>query len=232
MPDLHRAGANSLPWHRFAPMAQTNSLLWSRRFAPLFWCQFFSAFSDNFLKNLAGLPDPVPDRRAGLGGADHARRGGVHRAVLLPVRRRRRDGRPLRQGDRGAASEAGRDRRRAARGFGLRLHSVPLLFARCSACSAHQRAVRPDQVRHPARPAATLRTAIRQRAGRRRDLHGDPARHHRRRAGRTGTAATRRRSPADAGVRVVCWIAALHPARRFGRARPRINPNIAARPVA
>src|SRR6478752_545410 len=30
---------------------QSKSLLWSRRFAPLFWCQFFSAFSDNFLKN-------------------------------------------------------------------------------------------------------------------------------------------------------------------------------------
>jgi acyl-[acyl-carrier-protein]-phospholipid O-acyltransferase/long-chain-fatty-acid--[acyl-carrier-protein] ligase len=26
-------------------------LLTSRRFAPLFWCQFFSAFNDNFLKN-------------------------------------------------------------------------------------------------------------------------------------------------------------------------------------
>src|ERR1700751_3407286 len=26
-------------------------LLLTRRFAPLFWCQFFSAFSDNFLKN-------------------------------------------------------------------------------------------------------------------------------------------------------------------------------------
>ena len=23
----------------------------TRRFAPLFWCQFFSAFNDNFLKN-------------------------------------------------------------------------------------------------------------------------------------------------------------------------------------
>ena len=28
-----------------------SSLLMTRRFAPLFWCQFFSAFSDNFLKN-------------------------------------------------------------------------------------------------------------------------------------------------------------------------------------
>src|SRR5215470_16625532 len=28
----------------------TSSLLATRRFAPLFWCQFFSAFNDNFLK--------------------------------------------------------------------------------------------------------------------------------------------------------------------------------------
>src|SRR3979490_1502921 len=26
-------------------------LMTSRRFAPLFWCQFFAAFNDNFLKN-------------------------------------------------------------------------------------------------------------------------------------------------------------------------------------
>jgi acyl-[acyl-carrier-protein]-phospholipid O-acyltransferase / long-chain-fatty-acid--[acyl-carrier-protein] ligase len=32
-------------------MAMASSLLLTRRFAPLFWCQFFSAFSDNFLKN-------------------------------------------------------------------------------------------------------------------------------------------------------------------------------------
>src|SRR3954465_10752186 len=31
--------------------AASKSLLLSRRFAALFWCQFFSAFSDNFLKN-------------------------------------------------------------------------------------------------------------------------------------------------------------------------------------
>ena len=29
----------------------STSLLMTRRFAPLFWCQFFSAFNDNFLKN-------------------------------------------------------------------------------------------------------------------------------------------------------------------------------------
>jgi acyl-[acyl-carrier-protein]-phospholipid O-acyltransferase/long-chain-fatty-acid--[acyl-carrier-protein] ligase len=32
-------------------MADSKPLLLSRRFAPLFWTQFFSAFSDNFLKN-------------------------------------------------------------------------------------------------------------------------------------------------------------------------------------
>jgi acyl-[acyl-carrier-protein]-phospholipid O-acyltransferase / long-chain-fatty-acid--[acyl-carrier-protein] ligase len=33
----------------------SQALLSSRRFAPLFWCQFFSAFNDNFLKNALAL---------------------------------------------------------------------------------------------------------------------------------------------------------------------------------
>ena len=33
----------------------TSNLLTTRRFAPLFWCQFFSAFNDNFLKNSLGF---------------------------------------------------------------------------------------------------------------------------------------------------------------------------------
>ena len=33
----------------------SQSLLGTRRFAPLFWCQFFSAFNDNFLKNALAL---------------------------------------------------------------------------------------------------------------------------------------------------------------------------------
>ncbi|HVH82198.1 MAG TPA: MFS transporter, partial [Stellaceae bacterium] len=33
----------------------SQGLLVSRRFAPLFWCQFFSAFNDNFLKNALAL---------------------------------------------------------------------------------------------------------------------------------------------------------------------------------
>jgi acyl-[acyl-carrier-protein]-phospholipid O-acyltransferase / long-chain-fatty-acid--[acyl-carrier-protein] ligase len=35
--------------------SMSQSLLASRRFAPLFWCQFFSAFNDNFLKNALAL---------------------------------------------------------------------------------------------------------------------------------------------------------------------------------
>ena len=43
-------------------------LMLSRRFAPLFWCQFFAAFNDNFLKTalvfliLFGAAAPTPGR--------------------------------------------------------------------------------------------------------------------------------------------------------------------------
>src|SRR5207247_1823675 len=42
--------------NRYHPRREGNhrmsdNLMTSRRFAPLFWCQFFSAFNDNFLKN-------------------------------------------------------------------------------------------------------------------------------------------------------------------------------------
>jgi acyl-[acyl-carrier-protein]-phospholipid O-acyltransferase/long-chain-fatty-acid--[acyl-carrier-protein] ligase len=36
-------------------LAMSQPLLLSRRFAPLFWCQFFAAFNDNFLKNALAL---------------------------------------------------------------------------------------------------------------------------------------------------------------------------------
>ena len=41
----------------------SSSLLTTRRFAPLFWCQFFSAFSDNFLKNALVFLILFTDRR-------------------------------------------------------------------------------------------------------------------------------------------------------------------------
>ncbi len=73
--------------------AMSSSLLMTRRFAPLFWCQFFSAFSDNFLKNaLVFLILFHPDIGGSHAGAlvTLAARG-VHRALLLPVGARRRD---------------------------------------------------------------------------------------------------------------------------------------------
>ena len=33
----------------------SRSLMTTRRFAPLFWCQFFSALNDNFLKNALAM---------------------------------------------------------------------------------------------------------------------------------------------------------------------------------
>ena len=58
----------------------SNSLMTSRRFAPLFWCQFFSAFNDNFLKN--ALVFLILFKVGGLErrGAGDARRRGLHRA--------------------------------------------------------------------------------------------------------------------------------------------------------
>lgn len=51
------------------------TLMASRRFAPLFWCRFFSAFNDNFLKNslvfliLFKLSGPVSELLITLAGA-------------------------------------------------------------------------------------------------------------------------------------------------------------------
>src|SRR5262249_61739059 len=42
---LSRATSKSAP-----DLRMRSNLLATRRFAPLFWCQFFSAFNDNFLK--------------------------------------------------------------------------------------------------------------------------------------------------------------------------------------
>ena len=41
------------------------SLMTARRFAPLFWCQFFSAFNDNFLKNALAFLILFKDRPEG-----------------------------------------------------------------------------------------------------------------------------------------------------------------------
>ncbi len=54
------------------------SLMTSRRFAPLFWCQLCSALNDNFLKNALGMLILF-----GLGGAGAA--GGEHAGTLITL---------------------------------------------------------------------------------------------------------------------------------------------------
>ena len=63
------------------------SLMLSRRFAPLFWCQFFSAFNDNFLKNALVFLILFEIGGEYARSADHARRRGLHRAVSSSCRR-------------------------------------------------------------------------------------------------------------------------------------------------
>src|ERR687886_3031740 len=52
-----------------------SALMTTRRFAPLFWCQFFSAFNDNFVKNvlviliLYGMAGPEAGTLVTLAGA-------------------------------------------------------------------------------------------------------------------------------------------------------------------
>jgi acyl-[acyl-carrier-protein]-phospholipid O-acyltransferase/long-chain-fatty-acid--[acyl-carrier-protein] ligase len=38
-----------------APLPMLTELMRSRRFAPLFWCQFFSVFNDNFVRNMLAM---------------------------------------------------------------------------------------------------------------------------------------------------------------------------------
>ena len=206
----------------------SSSLLLTRRFAPLFWCQFFSAFSDNFLKNalvflilfkiggsdaeslitLAAAVFIAPYFFLSALGGEMADR---YDKALVAQR--------LKLGEIGVA---------LSRSLGFALHSVPILFIALflfgvigSLFGPIKYGILPDHL--------PLGTARRQRAGRRRDLHRHPARHHRRRPGRQG----RRRSGALRrlmhGVRAaVLGLEPVHPADRLRRARPCDRRNIVA----
>ena len=80
------------------------------------------------------------------------------------------------------------------------------------------RAVRPDQIRHPARSSQTRAAAGRQRAGRGRDLHRDPHRHHCRRAGLARARRCLLRAAADRLCARLLAGGAADPADRRGRA--------------
>ena len=163
------------------------SLMTSRRFAPLFWCQFCSALNDNFLKNALAMLILF-----GLGGAGGA--AGEHGGMLITLSGivfiapffilSALGGELADRYDKAVVAQriklaeipiagAGRDRLLPALG------ADPVRGAR--PVRRRRRAVRPDQVRHPAREAGDGRAAGRQRAGRGRDLPRHPDRHHRRR---------------------------------------------------
>ena len=146
------------------------SLLTTRRFAPLFLCQFLAAFNDNFLKNalvalivyaavasrsgalvqLAGAIFIAPFFfLSGIGGeiADRFDKAVVARSVKLAEL---------------AATVV------AAIGFGLALDPRPDHLAR--AVRRARGAVRAREVRHPSRSPQDVGAAVRQRADRGRDL--------------------------------------------------------------
>ncbi len=72
------------------------SLMRSRRFAPMFWCQFFAALGDNFLKNTLALIVLFELGKEEGGAAATSRGSLVHTAFLLSLGARRRARRPLR----------------------------------------------------------------------------------------------------------------------------------------
>ena len=136
-------------------------LLLSRRFAPLFCLPVLRGIQRQFSQDRAGVPDLVPLRRGRRGGVDHAGERDFHRALFLPIRARRRAGRPLRQSARRAMGEICRDlgRRRRGRRLRARLVADPL-YARCSgsACSASlfgpiKYGILPDHLRREELPA-------------------------------------------------------------------------------
>ena len=135
----------------------STSLMTTRRFAPLFWCQFFSAFGDNFLKTGAGLLILFQ-----VSGADSGALITLAGATLIfPFFFLSGLGGEL--ADRydkaigGAAPEAVRDRRRRARGGGLRVPFARPAVPRGVPVRRDRFAVRPDQIRHPARPSRPRR---------------------------------------------------------------------------
>ena len=146
------------------------SLMRSRRFAPMFWCQFFAALGDNFLKNTLALL-VLFELGKEEGGAAATLAGAL---FILPSfflsalggeladRFDKAQSRPKRE----ACRDGGRD----ARGGRHLLARHPLdvrgpLPVRRAVC-----ALRPGEIRHPSRSAPRERAHGRQCAYRGRDL--------------------------------------------------------------
>ncbi len=165
-------------------------LMTSRRFAPLFWSQFCSALNDNVLKNalVIMLLYSVGNRAGGRRWCNLA--GAV---FIVPFFVLSALGGEL--ADRYVKSVVARRLKffeifaAAFAAAGFFMHSIPLLYVALALFGVRGGAVRPGEVCDAARPAFGLGARDRQRAGRGRDLHGDPGRHHR------GRPVRRRREP-------------------------------------
>ena len=129
------------------------SLMTTRRFAPLFLCQFFAAFGDNFLKTALGFLILFQVTGANSAALDHSsppplssRRSSScpGSAANLPTAYDKALG--------GAAHQVRRDVRAPRSPWsGFAFHSLIVLFVALFLFGTLGVAVRADQIRHPAR---------------------------------------------------------------------------------
>ncbi len=133
------------------------TLMTTRRFAPLFWCQFLSALNDNFVKNALVILILFK-----IGSTHSAALVALAGAVLVaPFFILSGIGGEL--ADRYDKAVMAEKLKRAeipialVAALGFVLHSVPLLFVALGLLWRHRGAVRSDQVRHPAGAARRAR---------------------------------------------------------------------------
>ena len=136
----------------------SQSLLASRRFAPLFWRQFFAAFNDNFLKNALVLLI-----LAQIGGEQGASLVTLAGAIFIaPFFLLSALGGQIadkyRQGAHRTPAELRRNRRRRTFGDGLPPFQRADAVWRALFLRRHRRAVRSGEIRHPARSSDARRT--------------------------------------------------------------------------
>ena len=198
------------------------TLMTSRRFAPLFWCQFFSAFNDNFVRNMLAML--ILFRFGGDGSSSLKILIATMIFVLPAIPLSALGGEIADSHDKALIArrlklaEIGVQMIAAA---GFRLFVSAAALSRAVRARLHRGFVRADQIRHPAGPPAPRRARRRQCAGRRRDLRGDHLRPHRRRLRRGGGSVGCKRRHAAHGHRPrLLWRGALHPADRSRRSGP------------
>ncbi len=75
------------------PFTMLWGLLRARRFAGLFWCQFFSVFNDNFVRNMLAMLILFRLGETPRWPTDHARGRHLHAALAGSLRAWRRAGR-------------------------------------------------------------------------------------------------------------------------------------------